>query len=134
MSTDGQPHILAIGGGTFVPDGREGLAPSPLLRYALADISDHLLERFEEGAWWVDLAPLSDPSLVPQTASQALGVREEFGAGALLLIEWPERAAGALPEADLELTLEHDGDARRVRGTAHSTLGRDCLAAVFTSD
>src|SRR5690606_5816935 len=34
MSTDGQPHILAIGGGTFVPDGREGLQPSPLLRYA----------------------------------------------------------------------------------------------------
>ncbi|RSN50823.1 MULTISPECIES: peptidase E [Actinomadura] len=35
MSTDGQPHILAIGGGSFVPDGREGLAPSPLLRYAV---------------------------------------------------------------------------------------------------
>jgi peptidase E len=34
MSTDGQPHILAIGGGSFVPDGREGRAPSPLLRYA----------------------------------------------------------------------------------------------------
>lgn len=34
MSTDGQPHILAIGGGTFVPDGRYGLSPSPLLRYA----------------------------------------------------------------------------------------------------
>ncbi len=34
MSTDGQPHILAIGGGTFVPDGRDGFAPSPLLRYA----------------------------------------------------------------------------------------------------
>ncbi|MFI6516563.1 Type 1 glutamine amidotransferase-like domain-containing protein [Spirillospora sp. NPDC050679] len=35
MSTDGQPHILAIGGGTFVPDDRYGYAPSPLLRYAL---------------------------------------------------------------------------------------------------
>ncbi|REE99488.1 peptidase E [Thermomonospora umbrina] len=35
MSTDGQPHILAIGGGTFLPNGREGLTPSPLLRYAL---------------------------------------------------------------------------------------------------
>ncbi|MFG1999835.1 Type 1 glutamine amidotransferase-like domain-containing protein [Spirillospora sp. NPDC048911] len=35
MSTDGQPHILAIGGGTFLPDGRYGMTPGPLLRYAL---------------------------------------------------------------------------------------------------
>jgi peptidase E len=35
MSTDGQPHILAIGGGSFLSDGRGGLIPSPLLRYAL---------------------------------------------------------------------------------------------------
>lgn len=34
MSTDGQPHILAIGGGGFVPDGRDGRTPSPLIRYA----------------------------------------------------------------------------------------------------
>ncbi|MEW2358795.1 peptidase E [Spirillospora sp. NPDC029432] len=35
MSTDGQPHILAIGGGDFVPDDRDGMVPSPLMRYAL---------------------------------------------------------------------------------------------------
>jgi peptidase E len=35
MSTDGQPHILAIGGGSFIPDDRYGLTPSPLLRYAV---------------------------------------------------------------------------------------------------
>jgi peptidase E len=35
MSTDGKPHIVAIGGGGFIPDGRHGLTPSPLLRYAL---------------------------------------------------------------------------------------------------
>src|ERR671914_1175868 len=35
MSTDGQPHILAIGGGTFIPNDRFGLTPSPLVRYAL---------------------------------------------------------------------------------------------------
>ncbi|MFB4315617.1 Type 1 glutamine amidotransferase-like domain-containing protein [Actinomadura sp. 21ATH] len=34
MSTDGQPHILAIGGGDFIPDDREGTVPSPLMRYA----------------------------------------------------------------------------------------------------
>jgi peptidase E len=35
MSTDGKPHILAIGGGSFMPLARGGGAPSPLLRYAL---------------------------------------------------------------------------------------------------
>jgi peptidase E len=35
MSTDGQPHILAIGGGAFIANDRYGLKPSPLLRYAL---------------------------------------------------------------------------------------------------
>jgi peptidase E len=35
MSTDGEPHIVAIGGGGFVPDGRYGVTPGPLVRYAL---------------------------------------------------------------------------------------------------
>ena len=39
MSTDGQPHILAIGGGSFIPNDRYGMTPSPLLRYAL-DLTD----------------------------------------------------------------------------------------------
>ena len=47
-------------------------------RLAMAVASD-LIEKFKEGAWWVELAPLSDPSLVPQTVSQALGVREVPG-------------------------------------------------------
>lgn len=38
MSTDGQPHIVAIGGGSFIPDDRYGMSPSPLLRYA-ADLT-----------------------------------------------------------------------------------------------
>ena len=31
---------------------------------------------FEDGAWWVDLAPLSHPDLVPQAVAQALNVPE----------------------------------------------------------
>ncbi len=40
MSTDGKPHILAIGGGSFIPTDRNDLRPSPLLRYAL-DLTGH---------------------------------------------------------------------------------------------
>src|SRR5215210_2903961 len=44
-------------------------------RLALVVAAD-LLESFEDGAWWVELASLSDPDLVPQAVASALGVRE----------------------------------------------------------
>ena len=37
------------------------------------------LERFLDGAWLVELAPLSDPGLVPRTAATVLGLDEEPG-------------------------------------------------------
>ncbi len=36
-------------------------------------------EGFEDGAWWVGLASLSDPDIVPQAVAQALSVREAPG-------------------------------------------------------
>ena len=37
------------------------------------------LERFSDGAWLVELAPISDPALVPQTVATILGLKEEAG-------------------------------------------------------
>ena len=37
------------------------------------------LERFPNGVWLVELAPLSDPGLVPKTAATALGLKEQPG-------------------------------------------------------
>jgi len=34
---------------------------------------------FADGVWWVALAPLSDPELVPQAVASVLGVREQPG-------------------------------------------------------
>ena len=34
---------------------------------------------FEDGTWWVRLAPLSEPDLVPRAVASALGVREAAG-------------------------------------------------------
>ncbi len=42
-------------------------------------VARNLLERFTDGAWIVELAALSDPSLVPQSVAVALGLREEPG-------------------------------------------------------
>ncbi len=47
-------------------------------RLALQLAAD-LLARFPAGAWYVELAPLSDPGLLPQTVATVLGVKEKQG-------------------------------------------------------
>jgi len=47
-------------------------------RLALA-VSSGLLGRFEDGVWWVELAPISEPALVPQAVARVLGIKEEPG-------------------------------------------------------
>ena len=47
-------------------------------RLALA-AAEEQVEAFEDGVWLVHLAPLSDPSLVPQAVASAVGVREQPG-------------------------------------------------------
>src|SRR5207302_802139 len=42
-------------------------------------VAAELLDQCADGVWLVELAPLSDPALVPQTVASALGVREEPG-------------------------------------------------------
>src|SRR5204863_693740 len=47
-------------------------------RLALQVAAD-LLEEYVDGVWLVELAPLADPALVPETVASALGVREQPG-------------------------------------------------------
>jgi predicted ATPase/class 3 adenylate cyclase len=47
-------------------------------RLALQVAAD-LLETFRDGVWLVELAPLADPALVPQTVAAAVGIRETPG-------------------------------------------------------
>jgi serine/threonine-protein kinase PknK len=39
-------------------------------------VAQDLIEGFEDGVWWVELASLSDSKLVPGVVASALGVRE----------------------------------------------------------
>ena len=56
------------------------------------------------------------------------GFRELYAGPGCKLAEWPEKAAGLLPAADLVVTLEPgEGDARAVRLEAASALGRVLL-------
>jgi predicted ATPase len=36
-----------------------------------------LLPMFPDGVWWVELAPLADPALIPQAVASVLGLKEE---------------------------------------------------------
>ena len=56
-----------------------------------------------------------------------LGLRDLTGAGSLLMVEWPEKGGGALPPADLNVTLRYAGEARQARLGAATSLGAEWL-------
>jgi predicted ATPase/class 3 adenylate cyclase len=55
--------------------GMGGLGKTRLSLQVAADV----LEKYPDGVWFVDLAPIKDPSLVPNAVAQVLGVHEERG-------------------------------------------------------
>jgi tRNA threonylcarbamoyladenosine biosynthesis protein TsaE len=62
----------------------------------------------------LDLYRIRDPEELA-----LIGVRDLLSQGALVLVEWPERAAGALPPPDLAVTLSHRPPGREVALAAH---------------
>ncbi len=55
--------------------GAGGSGKTRLSLQIAADVSD----AYPDGAWFVELAPLSDPALVVQTVAQVLGIKEQAG-------------------------------------------------------
>src|SRR5215203_4123889 len=55
-----------------------GSGGSGKTRLALA-VATEVVEDYGDGAWLVELAPLSDPELVPEAVASVLGVREAPG-------------------------------------------------------
>ncbi|RDU99656.1 tRNA (adenosine(37)-N6)-threonylcarbamoyltransferase complex ATPase subunit type 1 TsaE [Trinickia dinghuensis] len=69
------------------------------------------LYRFADPAEWLDA-----------------GFREYFDAGAVCLVEWPQKAGALLGTPDLVLALEpFDGDRRLLDASAYSESGKACL-------
>ena len=69
-----------------------------------------LIEPYEpEGrpVFHLDLYRLGDPEEL-----EYLGLRDLLGVAGLVLVEWPERAAGALPSADLVVRIGYAGSGR----------------------
>ncbi|HEX4780322.1 MAG TPA: tRNA (adenosine(37)-N6)-threonylcarbamoyltransferase complex ATPase subunit type 1 TsaE [Usitatibacter sp.] len=61
------------------------------------------------------------------------GFRESFNGLPVSLIEWPEKAAGLLPPADLEIVLAVQGTGRSAALTSSSKAGAAALERIAAS-
>src|SRR6202011_5527844 len=92
------------------------------------EVARHLLPKFADGVWVVELAPLSDPDLVPVTVVTALGLELPSGTTS------PLSVASALRSKQLMLVLdncEHVNDA--VAEMAEALLRADPAARVIVT-
>ena len=55
------------------------------------------------------------------------GFREHFTSANVCMVEWPEKARGTLPAADIEVHLAIVADERDIELVAHTDAGRQCL-------
>ncbi|WP_448100555.1 tRNA (adenosine(37)-N6)-threonylcarbamoyltransferase complex ATPase subunit type 1 TsaE [Luteibacter jiangsuensis] len=69
-------------------------------------------------AFHLDLYRIADPGEL-----EWLGLDSLAEPGAIVLVEWPERGAGALPPVDLEIRFRHDGGGRVVSFEPRSPAG-----------
>jgi tRNA threonylcarbamoyladenosine biosynthesis protein TsaE len=76
-------------------------------------------------AFHFDLYRLVDPEEL-----EYLGIRDYFEGDALCLVEWPQRGAGVLPKADLDITISPHGAGRALRLRAQGKRGTTWCAAL----
>ncbi len=85
----------------------------------------------------VDLYRLSG-----EAEAEALGLRDLADMNSLLLVEWPEKGAAAVPRPDVELHLDYEGDGRLARLSSFTgrgerwldKLGYDSTLALYVSN
>jgi tRNA threonylcarbamoyladenosine biosynthesis protein TsaE len=105
--------------GTLRALGFEGPVKSPTYTlvevYELSRLHLHHFDfyRFRDPREWIDA-----------------GFRESFNGRTVSLVEWPEKAIGQLPPADLEIALGLLEAGRNAALTANSIAGQKCLAHI----
>lgn len=128
----------ALGGGLIVHlTGELGAGKTTLVRGVLRGLGHAgnvrsptytLVEPYELAGrriYHLDLYRLADPEEL-----EWIGIRDLLDADSLALIEWPERGAGVLPPADLEIAIAYFGTGRSVTLTAHSEAGERVLGQI----
>jgi predicted ATPase/class 3 adenylate cyclase len=66
----------------FTITGEGGCGKTRLVLQVAAD----LIDEFPDGVWFVELAPLTDPDLIPQTVASVLGLREAAGQSLMAML------------------------------------------------
>jgi tRNA threonylcarbamoyladenosine biosynthesis protein TsaE len=113
---------LGAGKTTFVRHllhalGVQGRVKSPT--YALMEP----YELPQGNAWHFDFYRFNDPQ-----EWEDAGLRDIFASRGLKLVEWPQKAEGLLPPADLVIDIEpEETETRLVRITARTDVGRSLL-------
>ena len=96
--------------------GYDGRVKSPT--YALVEV--YMVSRLN--LYHFDFYRFRDPK-----EWREAGFDEYFNEASVCLVEWPEKAAGLLPAADVDITLAFAGDGRRLSLDAGSGSGKACL-------
>ncbi|MBD2857902.1 tRNA (adenosine(37)-N6)-threonylcarbamoyltransferase complex ATPase subunit type 1 TsaE [Spongiibacter sp. KMU-158] len=131
----GQKFGTAVGDGAIVYlDGQLGAGKTTFCRGVLSAFGYSgavksptytLVEPYElKGitAYHFDLYRLGDPEEL-----EYMGIRDYFTENAICLIEWPERGAGVLPLADIQVSIVQHGSGRRLTLVANTARGRQIV-------
>lgn len=148
-SLDAVPNNLPVQLTTFIGREREMLEIKRLIAAArvitlhgpggagktrlAVQVAADLLDRYADGVWLVELAPVADPGLVPQTVASALGLREparvatevltDFLAPRTLLIVLDNCEQVLTASADLSTMLLRSCPRLTVLATSRESLG-----------
>ena len=57
----------------------------------------------------------------------AAGFRDYFNPHSVCLIEWPNKAGSLIPQADIDVFLELNGEGRSARLIGNTLAGKVCL-------
>jgi tRNA threonylcarbamoyladenosine biosynthesis protein TsaE len=87
-----------------------------------------LIESYRAGA--LDAHHLDLYRIADAGELEWLGLADLWTPRALVLVEWPERGAGALPPADLVMHFRHAGDQREIVAEPRSSLGETLVGAL----
>ena len=72
-----------------------------------------------------DLYRLGDPDEL-----EYAGGRDYFDNESICLVEWPEKAAGFLPQPDIQCSIDYQQHGRRIDIAAHTEKGRRLLQSI----